>query len=178
MESEIEFRILSADDLNSYREIRLDCLQNYPDNFGTLFENEINSKSLKFDKVLREENSKSFLLGAFIEKELIGICGFTREDRLKTNHRGEINQMYVLNKLAGQGIGTKLLKLTLDKAFTDESLELIELGVVNNNDKAIKIYSNFGFVEFGHLEKYFKYENKYWAFKFMVLTKDTYLNGK
>ncbi len=176
MENETEFRILTADDINLYREIRLDCLQNYPDYFGTLLQNEVKAKTLKFDNVLRQENSQSFLYGAFKKEELIGICGFTREDRIKTNHRGEINQMYVRNEFAGQGIGTQLLKFTLDKAFTDEKLELIELGVVNNNEKAIKIYSNFGFVQFGHLENYFKYDNKYWAFTFMVLTKENYFD--
>lgn len=174
----MEFRILTVDDINLYREIRLDCLQNYPNNFGTLFENEVKAKTLKFDKVLRQESSQSFLYGAFKKEKLIGICGFTREDRIKTNHRGEINQMYVRNEFAGQGIGTRLLKFTIDKAFADEKLELIELGVVNNNEKAIKIYSNFGFVKFGHLEKYFKYNNKYWAFTFMALTKENYFDNK
>lgn len=178
MENEIEFRILTANDINLYREIRLDCLQNYPDNFGTLFENEVEAKTLKFDNVLRQEKSQSFLYGAFIKKNLIGICGFTREDRIKTNHRGEINQMYVRNEFAGHKIGTQLLKFTLEKAFTDKNLELIELGVVNNNQKAIKIYSNFGFVQFGQLEKYFKYNDKYWAFTFMSLTKENYFDNE
>ena len=176
MQIKPEFRILSEQDVPLYRKIRLKCLQNYPDNFGTLYEDEIHAKNLKFDTILRQQNSQSFLLGAFVNQELIGICGCMREDRIKTNHRAEISQMYVRNSFAGQGIGTKLLAHTLDKAFADTSLEMIELGVVDNNPQAIKLYSNLGFVQFGQLDNYFKHKNQYCGFTFMVLTQEKYFS--
>lgn len=178
MQKEINYRILKAADLLLYREIRLHCLQNYPDNFGTLLENEGNATDLKFDAVLRQENSKSFLYGAFMGAQLIGICGFTRQEKVKTNHRGAISQLYVRNEFAGQGIGQQLLRYTLDKAFADESLEMIDLGVVNSNEQAVKLYLNIGFVQFGHFEKHFKHNDKYWGFTFMVLERETYLKGR
>ncbi len=174
MQHKIEFRLLNARDINLYRDIRIDCLHNFPNNFGGLLEDEIHSRELKFDKVLQQENSLSFLYGAFLKQELIGICGFTRMNRMKTNHRGEISQLYVRQEFTGKGIGKKLLTLTIEKSFSEKSLEFIELGVVNDNLNAIKIYSDVGFVEFGHYEKYFKFENKYWGFSFLVLSKEVY----
>ncbi|MEO6949166.1 MAG: GNAT family protein [Ginsengibacter sp.] len=171
---DIKYRTLIADDILAYREVRLSCLRNYPDYFGTLLENEINSKELKFDSILKREPSSSFLYGAFKQHMLIGICGFTREEKLKTNHRGTISQMYVANEFADLGIGRHLLKLTIEKAFADKTLEIIELGVVSNNLKAIKIYLSFGYREFGKFEKYFKYNNKYCSFTFMALARDDY----
>ena len=173
---ELEYRTLIAEDINAYREIRLECLRNYPDNFGTLLENEANSKALKFDNLLKQGRSSSFLYGVFKQDMLIGICGFKREERIKTIHRGIISQMYVRDEVAGHGIGKQLLKLTIEKAFTDKDLEIIELGVVSNNQKAIKIYSDMAFKQFGEFEKYFKHNNKYWSFTFMALAREDYFN--
>lgn len=105
-----DFRILTSKDISKYREIRLECLKNNADQFGTLYEDEVKSKSLKFDPVLQQENSKDFLYGAFQNDNLVGICGFKRETKTKTKHRGEISHMYVKEDFAGQGIGWQLLK--------------------------------------------------------------------
>ena len=175
---EIIYRTLNEGDLIAYRQIRLDCLQNHPENFGSLYENESNSKALKFDKVLKQENDRSFLFGAFENEELIAICGFTREERMKTKHRGNISQMYVRYEFGGKGIGKELLKNTLNKAFKDGSLEIIELGVVTNNKKAIQLYSHFGFKKYGQFDKYFKFENKYWDFTLMDLKRENYFNNR
>ena len=175
---EFTFRTLTAGDINAYREIRLDCLQNHPDSFGTLYENEVNSTKLKFDKVLKSKNSPSFLNGVFNKEMLIGICGFTREESAKKKHRGTICQLYVRKDYSEQSIGKQLLKFTLDTAFADETLEIIELGVVMNNQKAIKLYSDFGFISFGNLENYFKLNDQYWTIVYMALKKENYLSRR
>jgi ribosomal protein S18 acetylase RimI-like enzyme len=172
----MEFRILKEEDIDFYRAIRLDCLQNYPDNFGTLYEDEVQAKNLTFDKIIREKDAESFMMGAFSGKDLIGIAGFYRETRTKTKHRGEINQMYVKAEFARQGVGANLLRHLLDRAFTNETLDIIELGVVEGNTTALNLYRKFGFIQFGYLEKYFKHEEKYWAMTFMFLTRERYLH--
>lgn len=173
----IEYRKLTENDIGIYHQIRLECLQKNPDFFGTRYEDELKAKTLKFDAALKEENSDNFLLGAFQANHLLGICGFTREDRPKTLHRGNISHMYVKEELAGKGIGTKLLVSTLDKAFVDKTLEQISLGVVNTNEKAIGIYRRIGFVQFGFLENYFKKDDKYWGLIFMSLNREKYISS-
>ncbi|MEO6818401.1 MAG: GNAT family protein [Ginsengibacter sp.] len=172
----ITYRSLLTNDADIYREIRLDCLRNFPDNFGTLFENEVNSKALKFNSVLKQENSKSFLCGAFHKNKLIGICGFSREEKPKIAHRGNISQMYLLTAYAGLGIAKQIVKATLEKAFADITLEIIGLGVVSDNYKAIKLYIHFGFKQFGNFENYFKQGDHYWSLDLMTLSRKAYFN--
>ena len=71
MASEIAYRKLEFKDVEQYHEIRLACLHQHPENFGTLFEEEKASGKFKFDKILAQNNSTDFLMGAFNDNELI-----------------------------------------------------------------------------------------------------------
>lgn len=172
----IQYRPLQAGDLHIYRQIRLECLRNYPDYFGTTYEEDLHSSALKFDKVLAAGLGNDFLLGAFTGEVLIGICGFIQGDRIKTRHHGEIVHMYVNPDFSGQGIGTRLLQLTMEKAFANSLIDQIELGVVYSNERAVNIYRKLGFIKYGLLENYFQQGDKRWAQLFMVLTREHYLN--
>ena len=172
MNLEITYRILNFTDKEKYRTIRLECLKNHPQNFGTLYEDEINSNSLKFDNIISQNHETDFLLGAFIEEKLIGICGNIQEDRVKTKHISEISQMYVSPEFGGNGIATKLLNLTIEKVFSPNLVEQIILGVVKSNTQAIKLYEKAGFVQYGILENYYKLKNNFETMVFMVLTRN------
>lgn len=165
----ISFRQLGKDDALLYRKIRLECLKNFPDNFGSTFEEESRIERLKFEIFLSEENTDNFMFGAFDGENLIGICGFSRELRNKTRHRGEIVQMYVNPAFAGQNIGFDLLQRTIEKALAIPEIEQIILSVVAENKGANKLYEKLGFVEYGFIAHYFKQGEKYWNQRFMVL---------
>lgn len=113
MTSNIEFRILTSSEKEQYRRIRLECLQNYQQNFGSVYENEVASTELKFDKIIAQENSNDFLFGAFDNENLIGICGNIQEKGTKTKHIAEISHVYVKPTCANKGIATNLLKHTI-----------------------------------------------------------------
>jgi len=165
------YRQLLSADYNEYKRIRLDSLKEYPNNFGAIYEEELNSKSLKLEGAIKFTNDANFAFGAFSPEEtMIGICGFVTDLRQKTKHRGEIVHMFVNTQYTGQGIGKKLLQLTIDKAFNNNQTEQIILGVVCTNENAIKLYKQFGFVEYGKLEKYFKTGSQYFTQLFFNLT--------
>jgi ribosomal protein S18 acetylase RimI-like enzyme len=170
----IHYRILNDTDINSYKKIRLDCLKNHPQNFGTLYEEEIHSQSFKFEKVLSADTENDFLFGAFENQQLIGICGFIQEKRLKTKHIGEISQMYVLPLHGKKGIAKQLLHLTIERAFLNKHLEQITLGVVNSNNRALSLYEKTGFLQYGFIENYYKYNNNYEAMVLMALTRNSF----
>jgi RimJ/RimL family protein N-acetyltransferase len=170
----IQYRTLQGEDLGIYRQIRLECLKYYPDYFGTTYEEDLHASSLKFDKVLMAGSGDDFLLGAFADEALIGICGFVRGDRIKTRHHGEIVHMYVNPAFSGKGIGTRLLQLTIEKVFENSLVDQIELAVVDNNERAITTYRRLGFVQYGRLENCFKQGEQRWAQLFMVLTRENY----
>lgn len=172
MASEIIYRKLELDEIEQYHKIRLECLKNYPENFGTLFEEEEASTSFKFDNIIAQKNSTDFLVGAFKDNELIGICGFIQEKRHKTKHIGEISGMYVKQEYSGRSIGSGLLKFTIENAFENSFLEQIILAVADKNKNAQSLYLKHNFKIYGRLENYFKYQDEYETQIFMVLTKD------
>ena len=168
----INFRPLQFEDIECYRQVRLACLKNHPDHFGTIYEEESGTSPLKFETVLSTKNSNDFIFGAFDDKTLIGICGFVQQTRIKTSHLGEIVQMYVDPSYAGNGIGSQLLKLAVDKAFENKAIDQVLLSVVYSNEKAVSTYKKIGFVEYGKLENYFKQGERRWSQLFMTLRRN------
>lgn len=164
-----KYSILTAQHLAHYREIRLECLKNHPQSFGTLYEDEVNAVSLKFDSILVNGSATDFLFGAFNNETLIGICGYIQEKRTRTKHIGEISQMYISPAYSGKGIATELLKLITAKAFANGETEQIILAVTKSNTAAIHLYQKAGFVQYGVLENYMKHNNGYQSQVFMVL---------
>ena len=168
-EMKIHYRKLQAEDVAVYRKVRLECLFEFPDNFGSTYGEESQVKELKFETILAVGKSDSFMMGAFDGELLIGLCGFNREDRLKTKHRGEIVQMYVNKQYANKNIGSSLLKATIEKAFQNPDIEQISLSVVQQNETANKVYEHLGFSEYGRIPNYFKSATRYWDQRFMIL---------
>jgi ribosomal protein S18 acetylase RimI-like enzyme len=167
----VSIRKLAEEDIFSYRNTRLFCLKNYPDNFGTLYEEEIKKEELYFEKCLRNKDTNDFIWGMFDAEMCIGLCGFIREIRKKAKHRGEIVQMFVHPDYQGQGIGTRLLKAVIEEAFENRNVEQITLSVMSSNHAAIQLYKNAGFTEYGYVGNYFKTETGYLHQTFMILTK-------
>ncbi len=168
----ISYRLLQSADLDAYRAIRLRCLRDYPDNFGTTYEEEQQGKYAKLVGAIKGDDKDNFAYGAFTENnELVGICGFVREPRTKTRHRGEVIQMFVDTAYAKQGIGKQLLQHTINKAFENPGIDSITLSLVYGNHSAEKLYKSLGFVEYGKMENFFKSGDKYSTQLFMVLVR-------
>ena len=166
----ISYRLLTSQDYSLYRKIRLSCLKNFPDNFGTTYEEESDQEIKNF----ASPESNYFIYGAFDDDELIGICAFFREQRLKTRHRGDIRQVYIDPAYSGLGIARALLKITIEKAFEEKEIEQITLSVVSENQKAVSLYKQFGFVQYGFIEDYFKKDDLSTSQIFMILTRKNY----
>lgn len=164
----ISITLLNAEHVSEYRNARLECLYSFPENFGTTYEEEKVKSELFFEKMLRENNHNNFIFGAFDEQRCVGLCGFVRETRERTVHRGEIVQMYVHADYQGQGIGKKILQMAVDKAFKTKGIEQIILSVVASNGKAITVYEQLGFEHYGTIKNYFKLKGKNLDGKFMI----------
>ena len=167
----IIYKKVEINDIEQYHKIRLNCLKNHPENFGTLYDEEKKSSSFKFDEIVTEQSITDFLMGAFANERLVGICGYIQEKREKTKHIGEISGMYVSTDFSGQKIGARLLSNTIQTAFVNSNLEQIILAVADKNIIAKNLYKKYGFVEYGRLNNYFKENNKYETKVFMTLTR-------
>jgi len=171
-------RLLTQSDSQTYRFVRLECLKNHPENFGTLFDEENKNPQLVFEKYLNDPSSENFMFGSFDGDICVGICGFVKGKRIKTKHRGEIVQMYVNEMYSGKGIGKELLIKAIEKAFENSEIEQLVLSVVLSNKGANKLYEQVGFVEYGIIRNYFKLDNRKWDQRFMILERENFNYSK
>jgi len=165
----IQYRKLFPKDAKEYRKIRLECLEKYPDNFGSTFQEERIRPKLAIEESIEQQANGKFVIGVFNGEELIGICGFSQEPRPKTRHIGTIIQMYVRAEYGGKGIGLELLKMAIHEGFKIPEIEQLLLGVVATNKSANRIYEQAGFQQYGLLKNYFKAGNAYSDQRLMVL---------
>ncbi|MDW3652808.1 MAG: GNAT family protein [Bacteroidia bacterium] len=169
---EIIYRKLERSDIEKYHEIRLKCLQEHPNSFGSTYEEEIKKEKFKFDEFIAREDAESFMLGAFKKEECIGICGFIREEGKRTQHRGHLVQIYVKKQYQAKGIGSELISRTIMEAFNEEGLEQILLGVITENEQANRVYERLGFKEYGRIKEFLKLEDKYLDKRMMIRYKE------
>jgi RimJ/RimL family protein N-acetyltransferase len=175
----ITYRILQAHDTKAYHDLRLICLQTYPDNFGSDYESEAQKANFKFDIALLKNTKDEFLFGAFDEAKLIGMVGFEIPDkRAKTKHRSTLSHVFLLPEYQGKGIAQTLLFQCIELAFTNKDVEQIELLVVADNPTAIQLYEKLGFIKCAEFKNYFKQGNRYWNQVMMSLNKQDYLQAK
>lgn len=166
------YRKLQPSDTPRYRQARLDSLQNFPEAYGSLHEEEAAMPKLKFETFIEQDSAEGVFVGAFCEEQLIGIVGMTRDGRYKTRHRGDIVQVYVDPAYRGQGVGENLMRTIIDIAFAIEGNEQLHLGVVSENLTAIRLYEKMGFEAYGVYKNHFRDGSRYWHQQWMQLFKD------
>ena len=93
----------------------MESLKDHPESFGSTFEEQSKLPKLMFEKALEQPVDDRFVIGAFDQKQLIGICGFipfvpdTSQD---FGAAGALIQMYVRSTYSGQKIGLRLVEAT------------------------------------------------------------------
>lgn len=157
-----------------YREVRLACLKNVPQYFGSTYEEEILNPKFMFETFIENDSPDHVMFGAFDDKRLIGITGFNLMARQRAMHRGEVVQVYVDSNYRGQNIGEKLIRRALEYAFALDGIEQVQLSVIAGNQIAIKLYEKIGFKTFGVQPRYFKAGDTYMDQQFMQLFKSDY----
>lgn len=109
-----------------------------------------------------ERNPKALMLGAFVSGRLAGIASFmppSPVDRMR--HRATLG-ICILRAYWGRGIGTAMIQAVIDAA-KGTALEQLELEVVSTNERAIRLYERFGFVEFARHPRKLKYRDGRYA---------------
>jgi ribosomal protein S18 acetylase RimI-like enzyme len=171
----IIIRKLQPHESTIYREVRLACLKNVPEYFGSTYEEEVLNPKFMFETFIENGSPDHVMFGAFEEERLVGITGFNRMARQRAMHRGELVQVYVDSNYRGQNIGEKLIRRTLEYAFALDGIEQVQLSVIAANQSAIKLYEKVGFKTFGIQPNYFKVGDTYMDQQFMQMLKNDYL---
>ena len=173
---DIQIRKLHPNESNLYRELRLECLKNYPMYFTSNYHDEKEKVKLFFQTYIEQSNTNNFVIGAFSNDTLVGISGFNRYERTKIDHKGRIIQVYVNHNYQGQNIGLNLIKSTIKEAFKINAIEQIEIDVISTNTNAEKLYKKIGFSVYGIQKNFIKIDDSYYDHKMMILFKNQYLS--
>ena len=147
----ISYQKLEPVDSKQYRNIRLESLKLHPESFGSTFEEQSKLPKLMFEKAIEQPVDDRFVIGAFDQQVLIGICGFVPfvlDNNPDLGKTGAIIQMYVKPAYSGRKIGLNLVKAVIQEAFKISDLEQIVLGVQEGNVRAIRIYEQAGFLTY------------------------------
>ncbi len=119
-----------------------DFLLSYPEENSFTVEEE--SKFL--EKMANSENEIEIV--ALVDGVMAGTAGIESVGKkIKVKHRADFG-ISVLKEFWGLGIGSALTKACI-KCAKEAGYTQLELNVVSDNDRAIKLYEQAGFVEFG-----------------------------
>jgi len=163
----MEIRALTDADADVYQAIRLRSLREYPEAFGSSYEEERERKPDQIVSLLTNPDVKVF--GAFSGAELIGIVAILRNSRIKTRHRSNIGGMYVASEARGQGVGRALIEAALKHARSCDGVEDVTLAVTVGNDAARHLYTQMGFTTYGVDPRYIKTNGRFYDIEWMIL---------
>ncbi|WP_312389975.1 GNAT family N-acetyltransferase [Chryseobacterium sp.] len=139
----IRYRKLLSEESKIYRNIRLESLQKFSESFGVSYEEAAKNEKLRIEFDIENQTKERFVVGAFHEKKLIGICTFIKDE----NDKGNIYQMYVQSAFQDNNIGACLIKKTIEETNKNFGVIDIFLEVKVTNLKAYHLYKKLGFVE-------------------------------
>jgi ribosomal protein S18 acetylase RimI-like enzyme len=154
--AQIQIRRLRPADAALFRDIRLEGLRLNPEAFGSTFEAE-NARPVAF---FAERLGGSKIIGAFQGSELVGIAGLLIGQGQKEAHKGRLVGMYVRPGARKSGVGQRLVEAIIEAAR--QSVELIQLSVVSDNEAARRLYERLGFVEWGVERDALKQDGRYY----------------
>ncbi|SDW75725.1 Acetyltransferase (GNAT) family protein [Marininema mesophilum] len=113
----------------------------------------------KFHSVWSEPDH--FILGAWMEGKLLGTLGFSRGNRVMSQHYAMLWAMHVDKDYRGLGIARTLLKEIIKESRGMRGLEMLRLKVRSNNEPACRVYRSVGFKAVGTEPKVMKLGNEY-----------------
>ncbi|TBL71179.1 GNAT family N-acetyltransferase [Paenibacillus thalictri] len=145
----MRIRRLTPDDAQAFWTLRMQGLMQYPEAFGSSYEE---AAATPLDKVRGRlsVSSENAVFGAFTEHgELIGVAGIYGDHAAKMRHKAGIWGVYVAPSGQGRGIGRQLMETALAYARTIPHWELVLLAVSSSNHSAKKLYESLGFRTYG-----------------------------
>ena len=139
----VEIRRLGVGDVADYRTIRHAALEEAPEAFGAVYEDEV-ARSVEDDA---ERLAICVVFGAYAEGKIVGMAGFKREAGRKNCHKAFVWGLYVRPEARRRGAAALLIETLIACAAAE--FEQLILTVVKGNDGAIALYEKFGFETYG-----------------------------
>jgi len=127
-------------------------------------ENEFRTTVEEEREIIRSyrERDNCLMIAARLGEKIVGLLTFEGGHRERLKHRGEFG-LTVAKEYWGMGIGKRLIEYMVETA-KKKGITRIGLQVRADNERAIKLYSNFGFEIEGRLKRLMKIKEKYFDF--------------
>jgi ribosomal protein S18 acetylase RimI-like enzyme len=165
----MEVRVLTQADAEPFRKLRRERLDDSPRAFGESIAECESMSAAGVAERLGSVNGNNFVVGAFDGGKLVGMAGFARNLREKSNHKGLIWGVYVRPAFRNLGVARSLMTTLLERAKSHSGLEQIILTVAAEQSAAKRLYQSLGFEVFGHERHALKVDNAYVDEDHMVL---------
>ena len=146
-------RRLHPDDAVAVRDLRLEGLRLFPENFGSSWEEEAD-QPLTWWRGRLAGPARSF--GAELDGQLGGLIVVSLNLRVKLAHNAEIGAVYVRPAFHQRGVATLLMQSAMETLKSEEfagRAKFATLNVTAGNDSAQRLYERFGFKVCGQLER-------------------------
>ena len=99
-----------------------------------------------------QENTAQLFLVGQVSTQIISSLSVTQSRWKKQEHMAEFG-IVVLRDYWNIGVGRRMINSMLKWAEEQPLLECLHLNVMANNERAIHLYRNFGFTEYGRMRK-------------------------
>ena len=156
----IDWKVLTPKDAEAFHTIRILSLRTDPESYiRSLAEEERESLESIARRICNTTiGSEKFVVGAYVEKKLIGTSAFYREEWENLRHKGELWGVYVKQEFRNQGIARQLVSRTIELSKSIDGIEQINLEVSGSMQK--KFYESLGFVSWGIEKNCTKLDNR------------------
>ena len=148
MSERISIRVLGPKDAVAVRDVRLEGLRLFPQNFGSAWEEEALHSLAWWESRL---GGSAHWLGADCDGELAGITAVSPNPRMKHAHDADIGAVYVRERFHRRGVAFALMQSAME--YLKNRVLYATLTVAAENDVARRLYERFGFVVCGQLER-------------------------
>ncbi len=156
----IAIRQATLADVHQYRELRLGALLDSPTAFSADYQTNLNYP-LSFWQGRLTFDQYGMIFFAEHAGGLIGMTGIRTGESPKTSHGAMIWGVYVRPEWRGLHIAEALIEECAEWA-RQRNVVILKLGVMANNESAIRCYERCGFTVYGHEPRTLFHEGHYY----------------
>jgi len=162
---------LTPKEYDQFYALRLESLENCPEEFATDAEAWKNASRETINKLLitSEERKDAPILGAWEGEKLVGLAGVNRDLRPTVRHKSTLWGMYVSPAHRKQGIGYELLSKIIEVLKEESDLRMIRAVVTITSADALALLNKMGFKVYGQEPEAKQWEGKFYDQVFLWL---------
>lgn len=146
-------------------ELRQQAIGEYPQYFSPTVE-ELTAGLEPIEERLHSPDDS--YLGAWQERQLVGMVHFEREKYTKLRHQARVGSLYVVTEHRRRGVGRALMCEVITRA-REAGVDQLVLEVGNDNEKAHRLYAALGFRVYARAPRVIKVCDLYYDEDLMVL---------